>query len=152
LRQILASARISGRREYRPTNSYTGAARPLADSPDFVQRLNRPESDGPDLSAQLGADEERRIHLAAEHAAGEIEYDEWKAARAVLTARIESARPEWPDLPARRRWRAYSNRSASRPFGASRRTATANRGPLASEPAEDNRGRVGMISGGPTVA
>ncbi len=40
---------------------------------------------GPDLSAQLGADEERRIHLAAEHVAGEVEYDEWKAGGRIRT-------------------------------------------------------------------
>jgi DNA invertase Pin-like site-specific DNA recombinase len=190
LRQILASARISGRREYRPTNSYAGSARPLlgeitavaewpgiitveqsdrlralltdksrrtvpaqarktmltgilrcghcgqpmvsrprrqvprytcnsdrggcgkttldgaradahvrdvvvqslADSPNFVERLHRPESDGPDLSAQLRADEERLEHLAADYGAGDITRAEWKAARSVIQARVEVAR------------------------------------------------------------
>lgn len=64
----------------------------LADAPDFAARLNRPDDDAPDLTTQLRADEDRLEQLAADWAAGDITRAEWKAARGVIVARVESAR------------------------------------------------------------
>jgi site-specific DNA recombinase len=62
------------------------------DSPEMVARLRQREAPEPDLHARVRADEDELETLAADHGNGEISRAEWKAARAPIVARLDTAR------------------------------------------------------------
>ena len=58
----------------------------------MVQRLRRRDQPEPDLHTRIRADEDELEALAADHGNGEISRAEWKAARAPIAARLDTAR------------------------------------------------------------
>lgn len=62
------------------------------DSPEMAARLRQRDQPEPDLHARIRADEDALETLAADHGAGEISRNEWKAARAPIVARLDAAR------------------------------------------------------------
>jgi DNA invertase Pin-like site-specific DNA recombinase len=62
------------------------------DSPEMAARLQQRDQSDPGLYAQIRADEDKLAELAADHGNNAISRGEWKAARAPIVARLETAR------------------------------------------------------------
>lgn len=64
------------------------------DSPAMAQRLRQREAPEPNLHARIRTDEDKLETLAADHGNGEISRTEWRAARAPIVARLDTAREQ----------------------------------------------------------